>query len=272
MRPSVQDSTLSVGLSSPVFYRVRWIMEWFENETFWRELYPYMFPPERFEAAPSQVEQVLSLARLNGGAVLDLCCGPGRHAVEFARRGFTVTGVDRTPFLMDRARERAGEAHVAVQWVLEDMRTFEHASAFDLACSLFTSFGYFEREEEDLQVLRHVHRSLKPGGVLVIDVLGKERLARIYQPVVCTEFPDGTMLLQRHEVRDDWSRIRNEWNLLKDGRYTRFDFEHTIYSARELKERLLVSGFGEVQLFGDLQGARYGADASRLVAVARKPT
>ena len=245
-------------------------MEWFEDEAFWRELYPYMFPPERISAAPTQVEQVLALARTSSGAVLDLCCGPGRHAEEFARRGFTVTGVDRSPFLLERARERTAESGVTVEWVQEDMRRFERTAAFNLVCNLFTSFGYFEREEEDLEVLRHVHQSLKPGGVLVLEMLGKERLARVYQNAVSSEFPDGALLLQRHEVRSDWSRIRNEWMLLKDGRYRTFHFEHTIYSGRELKERLLASGFAEVRLFGDLEGAPYGVDATRLVAVARK--
>jgi SAM-dependent methyltransferase len=245
-------------------------MEWFEDEAFWRELYPYMFSPERFAVAGDQVDQVLSLAHSSGGAVLDLCCGPGRHAVEFARRGLSVTGVDRSPFLLERARERAAESGVTVEWVLEDMRRFERASAFNLACSLFTSFGYFEREEEDLEVLRHVHQSLKPGGVLVLEMLGKERLARVYQNAVCTESPDGAFLLQRHEIRSDWSRIRNEWMLLKDGRYRTFHFEHTIYSGRELKERLSASGFSDVQLFGDLGGAPFGVDSARLVAVARK--
>src|ERR1035438_2344521 len=62
-------------------------MEWFEDESLWRELYPYVFPVERVAAAPGQVTQLLSLAGVTGGAELDLCCGPGRHAVEFARRG-----------------------------------------------------------------------------------------------------------------------------------------------------------------------------------------
>ena len=52
-------------------------MEWFENETLWRELYPYVFPMERVAAAPGQVTQILALAGVTGGAVLDLCCGPG---------------------------------------------------------------------------------------------------------------------------------------------------------------------------------------------------
>ena len=150
------------------------------------------------------------------------------------------------------------------------MRRFERPAAFHLACSLFTSFGYFEREDDDLEVLRHLHQSLKPGGALVLEVLGKERLAHVYQNTVSSDFPDGAILLQRHEVRSDWSRIRNQWMLLKDGRYRTFDFEHTIYSGRELKERLLGSGFAGVQLFGDLKGAPYGVDAARLVAVARK--
>src|SRR5277367_4048063 len=113
-------------------------MEWFEDDAFWRELYPYMFPPDRFAAAAEQVGQVLALANFSGSSILDLCCGPGRHAVEFARLGSHVTGVDRTSFLLDRARERAVEAGVHVEWVQQDMRRFLRPSSFDLVCSLFT--------------------------------------------------------------------------------------------------------------------------------------
>ncbi|HYL35510.1 MAG TPA: class I SAM-dependent methyltransferase [Bryobacteraceae bacterium] len=245
-------------------------MEWFEDKDFWRELYPYMFPPERMEAAPEQVGQIIELVGFQGRAVLDLCCGPGRHAVEFARLGWEVTGVDRTEFLLDRARERAAEARVAVEWVRQDMRQFRRPAAFDLACSLFTSFGYFAKEEDDLRVLRNVCEGLKAGGVFVLEMFGKERLARVWQSAQCTDYPDGATVLQRPQLRDDWTRIHNEWTLLKDGRAQTFRFEHTVYSGRELKDRLLACGFPEVRLFGDLQGAPYGLDAARLVAVARK--
>src|SRR5215813_12444286 len=99
-------------------------MEWFEDDAFWRELYPYMFPAERFAIAPEQVVQILALTGFSGRTVLDLCCGPGRHAVEFALHNFQVTGVDRTSFLLDRARERAAEAEVDVEWIEADMRQF----------------------------------------------------------------------------------------------------------------------------------------------------
>jgi len=60
------------------------------------------------------------------------------------------------------------------------------------------------------------------------------------------------------------------FELIRDGRAKIFRFEHFLYSGRELKDRLLACGFAEVELYGDLQGAPYGLDAARLVAVARK--
>jgi SAM-dependent methyltransferase len=245
-------------------------MEWFESEDFWRDFYPYMFPPERFLAAPDEVGRIVALTQCARGSLLDLCCGPGRHAVEFARCGFQVTGVDRSPFLLERARERASEAGVPIAWVMEDMRSFVRPATFDLACNLFTSFGYFKEEQDNLQVLRNIHQSLKENGVLVLEVVGKERLARTWQNAICSELADGSLVVQRPQLRDDWSRVYSEWILLKNGNARSFSFEHTIYSGRELKDRLLSCGFGQVQLFGDLKGSPYNLEATRLVAVARK--
>jgi len=252
---------------------VPWIMEWFEDDAFWRDLYPYFFPSERFATAGEQVAQLLALTGSTGGAVLDLCCGPGRHSVELARRGFTVTGVDRSAFLLDRARERAYESGVPVEWVAEDMRDFCRPAAFQLVCNIYTSFGYFEKEEDDLKVLRNVHASLADGGVLVMEMMGKERLARNWQDgqnAICTDYPDGATVIARPRLCDDWCRVEIEWILVKDGRARTFHFAHNLYSGRELKDRLLASGFGEVQLYGDLQGLPYGPSTTRLVAVARK--
>jgi len=245
-------------------------MEWFENEDFWRDFYSYMFPPERFSAAKEEVTRILALAQCSGGGLLDLCCGPGRHAVEFAQCGFRVTGVDRSPFLLDRGREHASKAGASIEWVTEDMRTFVRPAAFDLACNLFTSFGYFKDEQDDLRVLRNIHQSLKKTGVLVIEALGKERLARTWLNTISTELADGSLMVQRPQLRDDCCRVHSDWILIKDGRSRSFSFEHTVYSGRELKDRLLSCGFEQVQLFGDLQGSAYDLEAKRLVAVARK--
>ncbi len=243
-------------------------MEWFENETLWRELYPYVFPLERVAAAQGQVTRLLALAGVSAGAVLDLCCGPGRHAVEFARRGFTVTGVDRSPFLLERARERADAAGTKVEWVLDDMRNFRRPAAFDLACNLFTSFGYFPREEDNLGVLRNVRECLRDGGTFVMDMVGKEHMRHQGMQGRRTGFADGAVLIQQPRVRDDWTRMESEWTVVKNGHSRSYRFEHHLYSGPELRDCLLSCGFEKVALYGDLEGSPYGPEALRLVAVA----
>ena len=136
--------------------------------------------------------------------------------------------------------------------------------------NLFTSFGYFDKKDDDRRVVRNIFDSLKAGGVCVIDVMGKERLAKIMQSSHAERHPDGSLLVQMHEIFDDWTRIRNEWILLKGNRARRFKFHHTIYSGQELNDLLRQAGFTEVKLYGDLDGQPYGLDAARLVAVARK--
>jgi hypothetical protein len=74
--------------------------EWFDDNSFWRELYPFMFSKERIAAADEQIAKVLALTRPAGKSVLDLCCGPGRCSIALVKRGFSVTGVDKTKYLL----------------------------------------------------------------------------------------------------------------------------------------------------------------------------
>ncbi len=244
--------------------------DWFADDAFWETLFPFMFPPSRLVGADEEVERIVALAGVRQGRVLDLACGPGRHAVALARRGFEVTGLDRSPYLLQRARKLAAEESVDVEWVEDDMRLFRRPAAWDLAVSMFTSFGFFETEEENETVLRNLHASLGPGGVLVMDLMGKEILARGYQETVSQEVPGAGLLVQRHRISDGWSRVSNEWLVVEDDRVKRFHFRLWVYSGAELKALLHTVGFGRVSLYGDLSGEPYGATARRLVAVARK--
>ena len=245
--------------------------EWFDDDSFWRELFPFMFPEARFAAAPRQLGQVLKLVKSRGRAVLDLCCGPGRYSIALARRGFLVTGVDRTAYLLAQARRRAQAARVKIEWVRADMRDFVRPGAFDLVLNLFTSFGYFDDKRDDLVVLKNIFASLRPGGSFLIDVVSKEYLARIFQPTTSEELPGGARLVQRHAVFDDWTRIQNEWILIRRGRARSFAFHHTLYSGQELRDRMELAGFVDVRLYGDFDGRAYGTKAERLIAVGRKP-
>jgi len=243
---------------------------WYADESLWAETYPFMFPDSSFAAAIEHVDKIIELTGVQAGALLDVGSGPGRYAVPFRKRGFTVTGVDITPFLMDKARAYAEAEGVEIELVAEDMRSFVRANEFDLAISMLTSFGYFDDDQEDLKVLRKIHASLKPGGVFVFDTIGKEVLARIFLDTNSKELPDGSLVVQRRQAINDWSQMENEWLLIKDGRVRTFRLRHWLYSGREFKQLLLAAGFSAVELHGDLEGRPYGPEAARLIAIGRK--
>jgi len=243
---------------------------WFENEEFWQDFYPYMFDEKRFASASLEVTQILAISRFQGKDILDLCCGPARHATILAQCGYRVTGVDRSQFLLSKAQERALAEGVELELVHDDMLSFQRPESYDLVLNLFTSFGYFADKNDDVRVLKNIHNSLRKGGTLLIDVVAKEVVAKSLRSTTSEIQTDGTLLVQRHEIKDNWTRIRNEWILIRDGTTKHYHFEHTIYSGQELKDRLREAGFASVELFGDLEGSLFGANAKRLVAVARK--
>lgn len=244
--------------------------DWYTNEALWAETFTFMFPDRSFTAAIEQVDQLIRLSGIEKGGLLDMGCGPGRYSVPFAKRGFAVTGVDITPFLIKKAQEYAGREKVEIELVEQDMRYFRRPAAFDLALSMLTSFGYFDDERENLAVLENICASLRPGGAFVFDTYGKEIIARVFQETSSQKLVGGGLIVQRREVVSDWSQLENEWLVVKDGQVHTFLLRHWIYSGREFREHLARAGFTEIQLYGDLEGKPYGRDAGRLIAVGRK--
>ena len=119
-------------------------------------------------------------------------------------------------------------------------------------------------------MLKLVRENLRPGGVFVLEMVSKERLAGVFQATTSTELPNGDVLFERHEIVDDWTRVRNRWTLMREGDTRTFEFTHRIYSGQELKDLLASAGLAGARVYGDLAGGAYGFDAQRLVVVARR--
>jgi SAM-dependent methyltransferase len=243
---------------------------WFEDEDFWNATYDFMFSESNFGAAVADVPKVIALSGRTDGAVLDMCCGPGRYSVPFAKQGFAVTGVDRTAFLLNKARAYAEQEGVNVTWVHSDMRHFVEPGKFNLALNLYTSFGFFDDIDENRAVLRNLYASLTTSGVLVMEMASKERLAKIFQPTGSNALPNGDVLFERRFIADGWEQIENEWTIVSGGRAKTYRLRFWLFTGRELKDLLYSAGFQHVKVYGDFDGAAYGVNASRLVAVARK--
>lgn len=242
--------------------------EWFENESFWRDFYEVLFPDELIEQAEEEMERIFELIDHPVSSVLDLCCGPGRFAGLLAREGYQVTGVDSTPFLLEIAQRAYADTN-NVEWVLSDMREFVRQDAYDLVLNLYTSFGYFRDPAEDLRVLKNIAQSLRPGGSMVIEVMGKEVMAKDFEPMTASKTGDG-LFVQAHEILENWNRIRTEWTLIKEGGVKTFTFEHSLYAASDLIRLCELAGFSDIRAFGDFDGSPYDHTATLLIITGRK--
>jgi SAM-dependent methyltransferase len=149
------------------------------------------------------------------------------------------------------------------------MRTFCRPDSFDATINLFTSFGYFEDQQEDRKVVENVFNSLKQGGVFILDMSGKEVLARVFQERGWDE-ADGVLWLQERKLLQDWSWIENRWILFKDNHRYENRLAHRLYSAAELRTLLKSCGFEDIKIFGSFDGSPYDHTARRLVAVTYK--
>jgi SAM-dependent methyltransferase len=243
---------------------------WYEQDGFWKTFAPLLFNSERMQSAGQEVEKIVSLLKLEPGvSICDLCCGPGRHSVELGRLGYRVTGVDRTGLYVEEAKKKANEQGLNIRFVQEDMRRFCEPDAFDAVINVFTSFGFFEDAADDKRVIENVYESLKEDGKFVIDIVGKEVLARIFQEKRWFE-EDGAIILEESKLNEDWSSVECRWIIIRDERRDEFRFSLRLYSAARLSELLKSCGFGQVEIYGDLSGSPYDQTAKRLVVVGHK--
>lgn len=116
--------------------------------------------------------------------LLDICCGQGRHSLELASRGFTqVQGIDRSNYLIRLARKRAEAAGLNVKFSEGDARKLRVPKmSKDAVFIMGNSFGYFEKEEDDLAVLQGIMKILRSEGKLVLDIVNGEWMSKNFEP------------------------------------------------------------------------------------------
>ncbi|PWB65079.1 MAG: hypothetical protein C3F14_05880 [Deltaproteobacteria bacterium] len=240
-------------------------------ETIFDERYPELFGP--LERDPEEeVSRIVDLLSLPPGAsVVDLGCGRGRHAIPLSRRGYRVTGVDLSYKMLRLACERADREGIAVEWVREDMREFVRLGAFDACLSMFTSFGFFNDQENE-KVLRNVSASLKEGGTLLLDLRNAQKgLAGEEEDLEKTMgVPAGRLRLHVHFDRQT-GRAHAEHELTRpDGIRISSAFDVRIYSEEELNGMLGRAGMHVTAVYGSLEGSLFTPGAERMVVIARR--
>ncbi len=245
--------------------------EWFESESFWQNYGPIMFDGQRWAEAPAVAEAVCKIAGLSkGSSILDAGCGPGRISVELALLGLDVTGVDLIQAELDAAKESAEAENVKLELIKADLRTFTTEKKYDAAINLYTSFGYCDTIQEDMQILKNIAASLKDGGFFILECTSRETAIKYFTEGEWFERAGMTVLTQ-FSVEGAWEGLRSKWILLgKDGGRIEHEFVQRLYSAVELKRLMLASGFSSAEIYGDFDFSPYNEKLKTMVIVARK--
>ncbi|MEU7587261.1 class I SAM-dependent methyltransferase [Micromonospora sp. NPDC049230] len=239
-------------------------MSWYEDLSLWSGFSDVLFSAERARHAAGLVATSPLLAFPPGSRILDQCCGAGFFAAPLARQGHRVTGVDIHRELLDRAAAETAEVASEASFVRADVREYVSPDAFDVVLNMYTSFGYFDEHDDNVQVLRNAYRSLVPGGKVIVDLLSKEIYASWVGPPKIVDVPGG-MVVMRDTILDDWTRYRTDWTLVRGNRAEHTSLTCWVYSAAELKDMVTQAGFEKVECFGNFDGGPYDGAASRLI-------
>lgn len=182
--------------------------------------------------------------------ILDLCCGQGRHSFELYKRGFhQIEGLDRSQFLIQKAKKRNKKENYAVNFRVGDARKLpQMPDTFDVVTLLGNSFGYFVSSKDDLSVLKEVFRVLKPWGHIIIDISDGEHIKTNFSPRSWEWIDKNLFVCRERSLSSDQQRLisREVITHVNNGVLVDQFYAERLYSKREISDLLQEAGFSDI--------------------------
>ncbi|UKN02974.1 class I SAM-dependent methyltransferase [Paracrocinitomix mangrovi] len=220
-----------------------WFKDWFNTK-----YYHLLYKDRDLDEARTFISNLLFHLELpSQSKVLDLACGSGRHAIQLAENNLIVSGIDISEKSIEEAKRKAGDL---VDFRVHDMRQNVGENYYDAVFNLFTSFGYFEDQKDDIRVIQAVKKSLKQNGLFIIDYLNSKYVednlvAHETKKCDSISFTIDKQILNGFVVKE----IR-----FNDGQeeYT-FKEKVKLFTKEQLESLLRQEGFEVISVFGDYQ-------------------
>ncbi len=245
-------------LSSPTDAR-SWWAGWF-NET-----YADVYGHRDFESAVAEAGFACQALNLEPSMrILDLCCGFGRHTRALLDRGMaSVQGMDYSAELLKRGRAQ----YTLEPLVRGDMRALPYVDhGFDAVLMFFTSFGYFQKDAENLGVLKEIARVLKSGGAYLIDYLNPARVRADLVPR-SEKTTHGRRVIEKRWLTDDGRRVEKRITVEEGDRREVFLESVRLYECDEMIEMLTRAGLKPDTVYGDFNGVPWDETQPRSIFV-----
>lgn len=241
-----------------------WYKTWF-NSNYYHILYHHR---DETEAGEFLDRLITAIPLEENSRIIDIGCGKGRHAIYLNKRGFEVDGIDLSKASIASARQSENDR---LSFYVHDMREVFKAGHYDYVLNLFTSFGYFEEESDDLRSMQAMAANLKPGGRLILDYLNPDKVEEELGPD-CIE----------HHLKIKGISFRIEKDIVgnfieKKIKITEDQQEHLFYErVKRLKQEHFTaymekSGLEIEKLYGNYQLDPFdGSLSERMIFIARK--
>ncbi len=241
-----------------------WFEDWFASDEY-LTVYSHRDQAEAEKLRRLILDKTLLPA---GSRILDLACGAGRHAIAFAEKGFRVTAIDLSENLLNIGRQEALRHKVSVEFSRQDIRTVTVSGGFQLALNLFTSFGYFEEDEENFGIFRTAYKYLDASGYFVFDFLNESFVKKNLIPVSLDE-RSGGVIKQTRSIENNCVVKKIELHLRE--KEQTFEERVRLYDHDTIIRELQTTGFSITGLFGEYDGTVFEKEtSSRLIAICKK--
>ena len=238
-----------------------WFSEWFDSP-----YYHILYKNRDDREAELFLSNLVEHVALNKEQLLvDLACGKGRHSIYLNKLGFNVVGVDLASCSIAAAKKFENDR---LHFEVCDLRNLPFVQKFDVALNLFTSFGYFDCNETNKQVLHQISKCLKPEGILVIDFMNVHTVLKHlipFQQKVEEGIPFDISKRVEHGL------IIKRIDFSDAGKSYSFQEEVQVLTLKNFEELLHESNFSIKQVFGNYQLQPYQEQSSdRVIIVAQK--
>jgi 2-polyprenyl-3-methyl-5-hydroxy-6-metoxy-1,4-benzoquinol methylase len=215
-----------------------------------------------------------------GGPLLDLACGTGRVALRMAAQGYEVTGVDIVPEMIARARQKAAERSVSIEWVVADARTFHLQKQFPFIYMLENAFQFFLTREDQEALLACVREHLHPEGCFLFETRNPSPRnlleVRHPEPQKYTTLDGGQLVITEQQYYDPMTQIQH-YTTHRTFLHPGDQREETIYHTdlryvfpQEIEALLFYNGFHIRTCYGNWQQDPLTATSPEMIYVCQK--
>ena len=241
--------------------REDWFINWFNSK-----YYHILYESRNKNEANNFIKNIISNLSLESNkSVLDLGCGNGRHSISLSNHFKLVHGIDISSENISQANENKKNN---LKFFISDMRNFVSDSKYGYIFNLFTSFGYFKNNEENINVLKSCYNHLNKDGLLFIDFLNSEKIKMSVNILKETKNICGIKFNIHKQIIDNYV-VKN---IKVEDKGTTYDFQEKVQllNIKDFKKMFEISGFEIISTYGNYQMKPYDLDSSRLILCAKK--